>query len=280
MRTLRAHAEGSLPAYMVPAALVPLDALPVTASGKLDAAALPVPDYAALSSGRPPGDAREEVLCGLYAQALGLRSVSVDDDFFALGGDSILAIRFLVLARRAGLGLTPRDIFRHRTVAALAHVVQTTGADPAAPDDDAPLLRLTDAELGALQGEYPVAIADVLPLSPLQEGFFFHALVDGSDQREYVVQQAVELSGAVDGDTLRRAAGRLLARHAPLRACFRQLAGGRPIQIIADGLELPWREVDLSVQAAAIRDPLADAVAADERTQGFDLAEPRCCAAR
>ncbi|WP_333770196.1 amino acid adenylation domain-containing protein, partial [Streptomyces sp. IBSBF 2435] len=285
MRTLRAHAAESLPAYMVPAALVPLDRLPVTPSGKLDSAALPVPDYAALSSGRAPGDAREELLCGLYAQVLGLRAVSADDDFLALGGDSIAAIRFLVLARQAGLSLTPRDVFRHRTVAALAQAVDRAAdtAGDAAEPDDGPLVRLTDAEVGRLQGDEPVSVAELLPLSPLQEGFFFHSLVDGSDQQEYVVQQAVELSGPVDGPLLRRAARRLMERHAPLRACFRQLDGGRPVQIIADGLDLPWRELDLSAQDPATRSALADAVAADERSRGFDLARPplmRCALVR
>ncbi|MFI9103579.1 non-ribosomal peptide synthase/polyketide synthase [Streptomyces fildesensis] len=288
MRTLRAHAAESLPDYMVPAALVPVDRLPVTPSGKLDAAALPVPDYAALSSGRAPRDAREELLCGLYAQALGLRSLSADDDFFALGGDSISAIQFLVLARRAGLALTPRDVFRHRTVAALAQAVETAVDSAPAVDaaDDGPLVRLTDAEsaeLADLSGEHPVTVEDLLPLSPLQEGFLFHALVDGSGHDAYVVQQVIELAGPVDADALRRAAQRLLERHAPLRACFRQLAGGRPVQLIAEGLELPWREVDLSAQETGARPALADAVAADERARRFDLARPplmRCTLVR
>ncbi|MFD5626604.1 non-ribosomal peptide synthase/polyketide synthase [Streptomyces sp. NPDC127072] len=282
MRTLRLYAAEWLPEYMVPSALVPLDRLPVTPSGKLDGAALPVPDYAALSSGRAPRDAREELLCGLYAQALGLRSVTVDDDFFALGGDSIIAIQLLVLARRAGLRLTPRDVFRHRSVAQLAQVV-TLDTAPGEHADEAPLLRLTDDELGALQGDHPVTVEDVLPLSPLQEGFFFHALVDGSDHDAYVVQQVVELTGPVDAEALRRAAQGLLDRHAPLRACFRQLPDGRPAQLVTDRLELPWREVDLSVQDADVRHGLADALAADERARRFDLARPpllRCALVR
>ncbi|MFD8076232.1 non-ribosomal peptide synthase/polyketide synthase [Streptomyces sp. NPDC059718] len=284
MRTLRAHAAEFLPEYMVPAALVPLDRLPVTPSGKLDGAALPVPDYAALSSGRAPRDAREEVLCALYAQALGVRTVTIDDDFFALGGDSIVAIRLLVLARRAGLRLTPRDVFRHRTVAALAEVAQEGGPDDATAEEQAaPLPSLTDAELTALRRDLAVTVDEVLPLGPLQEGFFFHALVDGADHDAYVVQQAVELSGPVDGAALRRAMERLLERHAPLRACFRQLPDGRPVQVVTGGAVLPWREVDLSAQEDGVRRGLADAVAADERSRPFDLARPpllRCALVR
>ncbi|NGO42305.1 amino acid adenylation domain-containing protein [Streptomyces sp. YC419] len=282
MRALRSYAADRLPEYMVPAAVVPLDRLPVTPSGKLDSAALPTPDYGALSSGRPPRDAREELLCAAYAEVLGLRSATIDDDFFALGGDSITAIQLLVHARRAGLRLSSRDVFRHRTVAALAEAADVR-TDTQDTEQDTPLLRLTEAELAELQGEHPVGVQELLPLSPLQEGFYFHSLVDGADRDAYVVQQALELSGPVDGETLRRAAQRVLERHAPLRACFRPLADGRPVQIVADRLELPWREVDLPAQDADARPTLADAVAADERARRFDLARPplvRCALVR
>ncbi|WP_344146518.1 amino acid adenylation domain-containing protein [Kribbella yunnanensis] len=266
MAALRSHASEYLPDYMVPAAFVPVDKLPVTPSGKLDAAALPVPDYTRLSAGRAPSSAREQLLCDLYARALGLPSVSIDDDFFALGGDSIIAVQLLILARRSGLELTTRDVFRHRTVAELATVVRT------AQSDDADVLAWQQPaadELAALQGE--LSVDEVLPLGPLQEGFFFHALVDGTEHDAYVVQQVIELTGPVDGSLLRTAAQRLLDRHAPLRACFRQLPDGRPVQLIASGVEVPWRETD-------------DASAAtEERAQRFDLSRPplmRCALIR
>ncbi|MET7482825.1 non-ribosomal peptide synthase/polyketide synthase [Streptomyces sp. NPDC005538] len=281
MSTLRTHATEYLPDYMVPAAFVPLDRLPVTPSGKLDAAALPVPDLTRVSAGRAPETARERLLCDLYARALKVPSVSVDDDFFALGGDSIVAVQLLILARRAGLALTPRDVFKHRTVAELATVARTGTADLL---EDTPWHTLNDDELAALQGEFPLTVEETLPLGPLQEGFFFHALVDGSERDAYVVQQVIELSGPVDGTLLRTAAQRLLDRHAPLRACFRQTPDGRPVQLIASGLELPWREIDLAAQDdTTIRRALADAVAADERTHRFDLAHPpliRCALIR
>ncbi|MEU1192933.1 non-ribosomal peptide synthase/polyketide synthase [Streptomyces sp. NPDC005859] len=285
MTELRRHAAEYLPDHMVPAAFVPLDRLPVTPSGKLDAAALPVPDLTRTSTGRAPGTDRERLLCELYARALKVPSVSVDDDFFALGGDSIVAVQLLILARRAGLELTPRDVFRHRTVAELAGAARTPAADRT--DDSAtgtPWPAWSEDELAVLQGESALTVEETLPLGPLQEGFFFHALMDGAEHDAYVVQQIVELSGPVDGTLLRRAAQRLLDRHAPLRACFRQTPDGRPVQIIASGLELPWREVDLAAQDdLAVRRALAEAVAADERAHRFDLARPplvRCALIR
>ncbi|MEO3977979.1 amino acid adenylation domain-containing protein [Streptomyces sp. CAU 1734] len=279
MRTLRAHAAEWLPDYMVPAAFVPLGRLPVTPSGKLDARALPVPDYGALSSGRAPRGAGEELLCRLYAEVLGLASVSADDDFLALGGDSITAIQLLVRARAAGVRLTVRDVFRHRTVAALASVAADR-AESAAPEPAAgagPLVVPAEGELALIQGSDPLDIEELLPLTPLQAGFHFHALAGDGEADSYVVQQVVELAGPVDGGALRRAAQALLDRHAPLRAGFRLRADGTPVQIITRDAVLPWRE-EGPLEAAA-----ADALAAGERAAGFDLAAPpllRCALVR
>ncbi|MFD7434061.1 amino acid adenylation domain-containing protein [Streptomyces sp. NPDC059861] len=280
MRSLRAHAAEWLPDHMVPSAFVPLHTLPVTPSGKIDAKALPVPDRSAMSSGRPPRTAREKLLCGLYAGVLGLDSVTAEDDFLGLGGDSITAIQLLVRAREAGLRLTTRDVFRHRTVEALAKAaVERTDEHTA----DHPLVDADAAELAEIQGTRPLPVAELLPLTPLQQGFFFHALSGGPDGDAYVVQQVLDLAGPVDGPTLRRAAQRLLDRHAPLRAAFRQRPDGTPVQIITRDAELPWREIDLSAQDGEVREALGDAVAEDERSRGFDLAAPpllRCALIR
>ncbi|AHH95957.1 non-ribosomal peptide synthetase [Kutzneria albida] len=127
---VRSHAVGLLPEYMVPAAFVVLDELPLTANGKLDRAALPAPDFGAgVMPSRAPRDAREEVLCGLFAEVLGLELVGVEDSFFALGGDSILSIQLVSRARQAGLGFSPREVFEHKTVAGLAAVARMLDAD-------------------------------------------------------------------------------------------------------------------------------------------------------
>ncbi|MFJ4095287.1 amino acid adenylation domain-containing protein [Kitasatospora sp. NPDC089913] len=117
---LRAHLVRTLPEYMVPAAVVPIAELPLTVNGKLDVAALPAPDFAAAVSSRPAATPAEHTLSGLFQEVLGLPSVGVDDDFFALGGDSIISIQLVSRARRAGLEISPRDVFTRRTVAELA----------------------------------------------------------------------------------------------------------------------------------------------------------------
>ncbi|MGW0330970.1 amino acid adenylation domain-containing protein [Streptomyces sp. NPDC003011] len=120
---LRAHAAGLLPEYMVPSLVVPLDTLPLMVNGKLDRKALPAPQ-APVSEGRAPAGEREEQLCRLFAEVLGVDRVGVDQSFFELGGDSIASIQLISRARKAGLRLAPRDVFTHKTVEALAAVVQ------------------------------------------------------------------------------------------------------------------------------------------------------------
>ncbi|TQF75181.1 amino acid adenylation domain-containing protein [Rhodococcus spelaei] len=121
--------RASLPAHMVPSAFVELDALPLTPSGKLDRKALPAPDFAAAVSDRAAGTGAEGRLATQFAEVLGLDRVGIDDDFFTLGGDSILAIRLVNLARRDGITLTPRQIFELRTPAAIARLVGETDSD-------------------------------------------------------------------------------------------------------------------------------------------------------
>src|SRR4029453_8744692 len=103
---LRSHLATSLPDCMGPSAFVMLDKLPLTPNGKLDRKALPAPDLAP-TAWRGPRTTREELLCGLFAEVLGLARVGIDDNFFALGGDSIMSIQLVSRARQAGLTITP-----------------------------------------------------------------------------------------------------------------------------------------------------------------------------
>jgi amino acid adenylation domain-containing protein/non-ribosomal peptide synthase protein (TIGR01720 family) len=132
---LRGFAAARLPAYLVPAAFVVLDQLPLTASGKLDRAALPEPEFAGQPH-RQPRTTEELILAAIFSEVLGVSRVGVDDDFFALGGDSIRAIQAVSRARVHGLTLSPRTVFERRTVAALAvAAVPRAAAGPLAEMD-------------------------------------------------------------------------------------------------------------------------------------------------
>ncbi|MFD0185305.1 amino acid adenylation domain-containing protein, partial [Streptomyces sp. NPDC127133] len=270
---LRAHLARTLPEYMVPSAFVTLDALPLTPNGKLDRKALPAPDFTGVVSGLAPRTAHEETLCALFAEVLGVPEVGVDDSFFALGGDSIVAVRLVGRARRAGLRVAVKDVFAHRTVAALAEALPAApndGKSDAAADapEDTPVdVPLGDEELAALRARLP-ASAEVLPLTPLQEGLVFHSVFDRGAPDVYTVQVAVELFGRLDVPALKSAAAALLARHDALRAGFRTEGLSRPVQVVQADVPLNWQETEAAGEAA-LHDQLVL-----EREHPFDLAAP------
>ncbi|SLK53279.1 D-alanine--poly(phosphoribitol) ligase, subunit 1 [Mycobacteroides abscessus subsp. abscessus] len=132
---LRNALANRVPGYMVPSAIVVLEALPLTVNGKLDIRALPAPEYQDAERYRAPADAVEETLAGIYAQVLGLDRVGVDDSFFDLGGDSILSMQVVARARACGVVCRPRDIFVEQTVARLAQVVGVVDEDSGPVDE-------------------------------------------------------------------------------------------------------------------------------------------------
>ncbi|MCC8249247.1 non-ribosomal peptide synthetase [Saccharothrix luteola] len=256
---VRTGIAAALPAAMVPHAIVALPDFPLTPSGKLDQNALPSPTLAKTER-RAPGNDRERLLCEVFGDVLGLADLGVDDDFFVLGGDSITSIAVSSRARRLGIEISPRDVFEHRTVAALA-AVETT-ADTA---DDAPLLVLTDEQRAAL----PEA-EDVWPLSPLQEGLYFHSSYDTGALDVYLSQETMDFAGRLDVERLRRAGAALLERNPSLRAGFTSDGVPSPVQFIAPGLEIPLRVVDAE-------DADVPRLLAADRRERFDLAAPPLC---
>ncbi|WP_223268408.1 non-ribosomal peptide synthetase [Streptosporangium nondiastaticum] len=268
---LRERAAAALPAYMVPAAFVTLDALPLTGNGKLDRAALPAPRITGSGTGAAPRDARERLLCALFDEVLGAEGTGADDGFFDLGGDSIASMRLASRARKEGLVLTPKDVFVHRTPAALALAARDASAPGAEAAPQGPLLTLTAEERAELAALHPDA-ADVLPLTPLQQGMHFHALLAEGGVDVYITQRPLELAGELAPAVLRAAFGALLDRHAGLRACFVQLASGRPVQVVPATAEVPWQEYDFSGLAEDERRERVARLLAEDRVRAFDPA--------
>ncbi|GHF27769.1 hypothetical protein GCM10018790_01390 [Kitasatospora xanthocidica] len=269
---LRARAAEVLPGYMVPTAVLVLDELPITVNGKVDKAALPAVRFDGGGEGGEPRDEQEELLCGLFAEVLPVEKVGIHDNFFNLGGDSLLSMRLSALARRAGLALSPRDVFLHRTVAALAAAARDADAAEAAaePLPEGPLLELTAEERAEVEAAHPDAV-EVWPLTSLQQGMSFHALLAPDRVDPYITQQVFDLDGEVAPAVLRAAFGTVLARHANLRARFVRLRSGRAVQVVPERVELPWREVDLGALAPGEQGRRVEELVAEEHDRPFPL---------
>ncbi|OQS15695.1 hypothetical protein B0T36_06805 [Nocardia donostiensis] len=196
-----------LPEHMVPAAITVLDRIPLTPAGKLDRTALPTPVFATREF-RAPVTHAETVIAEVFAAVLGVDEVGLDDSFFALGGDSILSIQLVARARMRGVLFTPRDVFDHRTVAALAEVATADGA---------PRQRLA---------ELPGSGVGEIPLTPIMAA----TLAAGSSYQRFSQSMALRLPEGIDHTTLVATLGAVLDHHDVLRARLRR----------SDGTDAAW----------------------------------------
>ncbi|WP_443333996.1 non-ribosomal peptide synthase/polyketide synthase [Streptomyces sp. MNU103] len=261
---LRTHLAETLPEYMVPSAVVVLDALPLTPNGKLDRRALPAPVHVALADGRAPRSALEERLCALYAEVLGLDSVTIDDDFFTIGGTSLWATRVVVRAARDGITFAIRDLFRARTVARLAPLCTVGAPAGGEPVETALPAVLPQAELAALLTDSEVE--EVLPLTPLQDGLVVHSLTTEEDRDVYSVHITLDLTGEVDAERLRAALDTVVSRHPVLRSSVAHEGVSRPVLVVRGRAAVPWRVHDLRGRADRL-----DTVLRAETAEPFDL---------
>ncbi|MEG8279903.1 non-ribosomal peptide synthetase [Streptomyces sp. AHA2] len=242
---LRAFLAGTLPDHLVPAAVVPLERLPLGATGKLDRRALPEPEWSAAvtpQDTRPPSTATERALAGIWAEVLGVPEVGATDNYFALGGDSILGIQIVSAARRAGLALTPRHLFQYQTVAELAAAVDESPAGPAT----------VVADQGPVVGD--------VPLTPVQH-WLFDTLT--GDPARFTQAVSFEVAPDTEETLLRAALATVLEQHDALRMRYEPAGEGRWRQLGTP----PGTEPHLEVHAPG--DPAAVAAGL---CAGFDLA--------
>ncbi|HEX6346299.1 amino acid adenylation domain-containing protein, partial [Umezawaea sp.] len=218
---LRAGLKRRLPDFLVPSLFVLLDELPTTGSGKVDRRALPAPDpRAGNDEGHvPPRTPVERELARIWAEALRVDRVGVHDNFFGLGGDSILSIQIVSRSRQAGLELVTKDVFTHQTVAELATVVRTR--DPEAA-------RLPE-------------IAGPAPLTPIQR-WYLDSHPD--DPHRFTMSVHLQLAEDVDPAALARALDAVVAHHEALRTRFTRVDGDWRQEVVAATVEL--ERLDLS----------------------------------
>ena len=246
---LRAALGERLPEYMIPAAVVVLEALPLTVNGKLDTRALPAPEYPDVDQYRAPESAVEEIVAGIYAQVLGVERVGVDDSFFDLGGDSLSAMR-VIAAINTGFdaGLSVRALFEAPTVAGLALRVGAEGGGLAP----------------VVAGERPA----VVPLSFAQNRLWIIDQLQGPSA-VYNMATALRLGGRLDADVLGQALADVVGRHESLRTLFVAVEGiPRQLVVAPARADFGWDVVDASGWSVSELRGAIDAVVREP----FDLA--------
>ena len=234
---LRADLVQTLPEYMVPAAIVRLEALPLTPNGKLDRKALPAPEISTGTAYQAPRTAQEEILCSLFAETLNVPRVGMDDNFFELGGHSLVATRLASRIRSTlGVELAIRSVFEAPTVATLAE-------------------RLNAAQ-GARAPLKPMLRPAEIPLSFAQRRLWFLDRLEGPSPT-YNIPVAVRLSGPLEVSALEAALGDLVRRHESLRTIFAEVQGV-PHQLIVEPAKVqpvlkvvPVSEADLALALSA-----------------------------
>nr|WP_223194784.1 non-ribosomal peptide synthase/polyketide synthase [Pseudomonas sp. PSB18] len=284
---LRARLAALLPDYMLPAAFVHVEAFSLTANGKLDRRALPEPseNHFALQRYEAPERPVESRLAELWAQTLGVPRVGRQDNFFALGGHSLLAVQLVEQLRVDGWAIDVRTLFGAPTVGALAAILTEHGEAPAdaldvpggplpagctrITPDLLPLVDLTQAQIDRIVANVEGGAAnvqDIYPLAPLQEGLFFHYLLQ--DQGDtYLLHTTLAFDQETGLDAFCEALQRVIERHDILRTALAWEDLDQPVQVV-------WRSAPLPVEVLRITqdDALAQLQAhTDPRQRRLDI---------
>ncbi|WKD92532.1 non-ribosomal peptide synthase/polyketide synthase [Pseudomonas aeruginosa] len=269
---LAAHLATSLPEYMVPAQWLALERMPLSPNGKLDRKALPkIEAEDGLGEYVAPASEPERQLAAIWADVLGRERVGVTDNFFALGGDSIVSIQVVSRARQAGLQLSPRDLFQLQNIRKLAERCSAAApvAEPASVPDGAVLHNLLPQQVQALPLPHE-RLEHLYSLSPMQQGMLFLGL-NSPDAELYINQLSIAVDG-LDPQRLQRAWSAVAQRHEVLRSGFLWLDQEEPLQFVLADPGLPFEVLDW--RGRAISDEALEQVAQQERRKGFDLGQP------
>jgi len=268
--SLRAHLRASLPEHMVPGVFATLETLPLTPSGKRDRGALPEPgperagveeDFVA------PRDVVEDTLASIWSRVLGVEMVGVHDNFYALGGDSILSLRVASLARERGLPVSVRQVALNPTVAGLAASIRAEGATGEGEVRTAPFDLVSPEDRARL----PEGVVDAYPLARIQLGMLYH--------RERTPESAVyhgitsfQVRMPLDEAALQRAVLHVTARHPNLRTAFDLESYTEPLQLVYGEAVFPVGFHDLRHLADDEQEAAVARFIREEQERPFDLA--------
>lgn len=271
---LRTWMRKRLPDYMVPRHFVVVEALPLTAQGKLDRRALPEPEAVRPELGQvyeaPAGEV-EELLADIWCRVLELGQVGRHDNFFDLGGDSIRSLQVLGMAHDAQFVLQLNDIVDSPTVAGLAATVLRNASVelPGASCATRPFSLVAENERVAL----PDGLADAYPMAELQVGMIYEMERDRA-RNVYHVVETLRVVARFDEACFREAVERIMARHPVLRASFDLTGFSEPMQLVHDTVDVPLSVVDLRQASQDEQQAMLEDHVRLEQQARFDLARP------
>ncbi|SFX77633.1 amino acid adenylation domain-containing protein [Streptomyces atratus] len=263
---LRRYLAARLPGYMVPAVFISVPKLALTANGKLDHSALPSPERSRQERSEAyvaPRTADEETMAAALAEVLGGQRIGVHDNFFALGGDSIRAVRLVGLLRASGLPYSVQDLFRHQTIAELA---ASRGASPAEEGGVPPFSLIGEAD----RAKVPDGVSDAYPLAGVQAGMVYEMLAD-SERNLYhnITSYLIRDDGPFDAPALAAAVDTVVDRHEVLRTAFDLRTFSEPLQLVYAAARAEFGHADLRDRPAEDQKSFMDGFRQRERERLF-----------
>ncbi len=269
VEALRSHLQAFLPDYMVPAVFTWVERLPLTTNGKVDRAALRSLEGRRAEAGAEhvaPAGPAETLLAGVWAEVLGVPTVGVTDNFFALGGDSIRSIEVRSKVRARGWDFPLQDLFRHQTVRELAAVLVPAVAADAGPGAFA----LVSAEDRA---RLPSGVVDAYPLTALQAGMVFHSELH-PETPVFHDLFSYHLRVAWDEVALRAVLADIVRRHPILRTSVHKGGFAEPLQCVHASIALPLTVQDLTALEPQGQEAAVATWWDAEKARGFDWTQP------
>jgi amino acid adenylation domain-containing protein len=264
---LREYLRERLPEFMIPSAIVAIESLPLIANGKVDRRELAAREVH-VGGERPylpPRTTTEEMLCDVWQEVLHAERVGIDDNFFDLGGDSILTIQVIVKARAVGLELNVQQLFQYQTVHELAQELGRSNESSTTVGETGPFSLISEPDRMRL----PAGVVDAYPLTALQAGMLFHSEL-APDAGHYHDIFSFHLRMPFDSEALHATLQQLIDLHPVLRTSFNLSDFSEPIQLVHEKVTVPLRIGDLRSLSQTEQEEFVASWIAAEKTHRFD----------
>ncbi|PYS20676.1 MAG: hypothetical protein DMF72_20290 [Acidobacteria bacterium] len=269
---LRSYLKDQLPEYMVPQAFVLLNEMPLTGNGKIDQRSLPAPDLNRREVQQEyvrPQTVKERVLAGAWAEVLGVHQVGVNDNFFDLGGDSMLSVKVTALARKKGLNVSLQKLFQYQTIARLAIEIDEPALDSVPTPKTEPFSLITTEDYQKL----PADVEDAYPLAQMQAGMLYH-MAYLPDQMVYHNVYSYQVRARFDLPAIQKSFQRAVDQHPILRTSFDLTSYSEPLQLVHRKVFSSITVEDLRHLSFSEQEKKMDALIESEKRQRFDLSRP------